>query len=294
MSMKKCIHNPEIFTHFDRVLYPEQGITKKQLAEFYENISEWILPYIINRPLTLLRCPQGQQRKCFYQKNMTESFPEGVFGLSVKEKEETRKYIYIKNVAGLMALVQLGVLEIHPWGSTVNNIEKPDQVTFDLDPAPGVQWVKVIAAARDIRKQLEKLNLKSFVKTSGGKGLHIVLPIRKNYEWDKIKLFTHAFVEHMVNKNPQAYTGAISKSKRQGKIFIDYLRNVRGATTVAAYSTRARPGAPVSTPLHWDELTPRIQSTSYTVNNLLKRLTSLKDDPWVDFFTIKQTLPGLS
>ncbi len=278
------------FSHPDRILFTDPNITKIELAEFYQNINKWILPHIINRPLSLVRCPQGGLEHCFYQKHIDENLPDGIYTIDLEEKHSSDKYLYIKDLNGLMALVQLGVLEIHPWGCHIDQIEKPDLITFDLDPGPGVKWEKVVQIAHYLNEQLENIGLKSFVKTTGGKGLHIVIPLLPDKDWVTVKSFAHAFVNLMVEQNPKDLIGTMAKSKREGKIFIDYLRNNRGATSVAAYSTRAKPGAPISTPLSWEELTSKIQSASYTIHNLLQRLNKLKNDPWENYFKTKQTL----
>lgn len=278
------------FTHPNRILYPEQNITKLQLAQYYEQIQQWILPYIINRPLTLVRCPSNY-KKCFYQKHLADKLIPDIYTIDIKEKHTKGKYIYIKNLKGLLALVQLGVLEIHPWGCTIKHIEKPDMMTFDLDPAPDVAWKNVIAAAKLIKKEFKKIGLDSFVKTTGGKGLHVVIPIKPHHDWHTIRTFTHSFVKYMVSQKPLLFTDNMSKAKRVGKIFIDYLRNQRGATAVAAFSTRAKQNASVSTPLEWRELSTKIKSDTFDIFNLPKRLAKSKKDPWEDFFRISQSLP---
>jgi bifunctional non-homologous end joining protein LigD len=271
------------------VLYPEDDITKIMIANYYEKIAEWILPYIVNRPLTLVRAPENY-KKTFYQKHLMPGSPKGLFNVKIKEKNKTDQYIYLKDKEGLMALVQMSVLEIHPWGSRVEDYEYPDMITFDLDPAPDVPWKKVVKAALDVRDKLLQLKLKSFVKTTGGKGLHVVVPIKPEHDWDTIKEFAHAFVLLLVENNPRQYVSVMTKEKRKGKIFIDYLRNQRGATSVAAYSLRAREHAPVSVPLAWDELSHHFKRNFFTIKTLPKRLEKLKKDPWHDFFKLKQKL----
>lgn len=277
-------------TNPDKILYPKQNITKLALATFYEGIQKWILPYIINRPLAIVRCPEGHKKECFYQKHLSKNKIKSLYSVNIKEKEKTQKYIYIKDHDGLMALIQLGVLEIHPWSCRIDNIEKPDMIIFDIDPAPDIPWKKVIQAARFIRKQLEKINLKSYVKTTGGKGLHLVVPIKRGPSWSDIKDFSRAFVNAITALKPEDFINTMSKAKRASKIYIDYLRNQRGATAIATYSTRAKENASVATPLSWDELSTRIKSDSFTINNLSKKLSQLKNDPWKDFFHTGQTL----
>ena len=275
-------------SHPDKILYPEQNISKRALAEFYAAIGDYILPHVRHRPLTLLRCPEGREGECFYQKHLRESLPDALRTIPVLEKDGIGEYIVIDDVRGLISLVQLGVLEIHPWGSSEADLEKPDILTFDLDPGPDVGWPEVIEGARLLRRRLEELGLESFVKTSGGKGLHLVVPIRRRTGWEEAKTFAGAVARDLARLRPDRFTAEMKKAKRQGRIFIDYLRNDRGATTIAAYSTRARAGAPVSTPIRWDELTRTMTPDRYRLDNLPKRLAALKHDPWPDFFTIRQ------
>jgi bifunctional non-homologous end joining protein LigD len=275
-------------THPHKILYPEKGITKRELRLFYGKICDWILPYIVNRPLTLLRCPQGREKGCFYQKHFYGSL-EPLCTIDIQEKEKIEPYVYIQNEIGLMTLIQLNTLEIHMWGSHVNFIEKPDLITFDLDPAPEIEWKEIVKATYFIREQLEGIHLKSFVKTTGGKGLHIVLPIKPHYSWEKIKIFSQQFVNYLVSLKPEQYISSASKLKRKGKIYIDYLRNERGATAIAPYSIRAKENAPMAIPIDWKEL-PRLRSNTYTIDNLLERLAHLKHDPWEDFFNNPQSM----
>lgn len=284
MNVKNInITNPE------KILYSDDGITKLDLVNYYNEVKKWILPYLINRPLTILRCPDNYH-DCFYQKHFAKYIPKEVMKISIKEKTKTDQYIYIKNATGLLALVQLGVLEFHPWGSSINDVDYPDMVVFDLDPAPDVAWKNVVKAAKLLKKELAKLNLISFVKTTGGKGLHVVVPIKPEYNWHEVGSFAHALVEYIVMNYPENYIGTSVKLKRKGKIFIDYLRNKRGATAIAPYSTRARSGAPVATPLRWEELSDQAEDNIYTIFSLSARLQKLKKDPWHDFFKIKQSL----
>lgn len=274
-------------TNPNKILYPEQSITKTDIARYYTSIREWILPYLVNRPLTLVRCPNGYQNQCFYQKHL-DTDVKSIFPIVITGDKEP--FLYIKNYQGLMELVQLGTLEIHPWGSRIDNIERPDMMIFDLDPAPDVPWKKVIQAAYFVREQLEQLNLISFVKTTGGKGLHIYIPIKRQYSWEELKIYSHTFVQYLVSLRPDHYVGIMTKEKRKGKIFIDYLRNQRGATAIAPYCTRAKNGAPVSTPLSWEELSNKIKPDFYTVKNVPSRLSQLKNDPWEGFLSLKQVL----
>jgi len=275
-------------THPERILWEEEGITKQGLADFYTDIADWVLPHIVGRPLSLLRCPSGTGAKCFFAKHPWQGLDASVRQIDTGDKEPM---VAIDGLVGLMCLVQAGVVEIHPWGSTVDHLEKPDRLIFDLDPGENVPWTAVIEAARDVRDRLIALGLQSFVKTSGGKGLHVVVPVEPEAAWDDVKMFTTTVAVTMAKERPDRYVSTIAKRARGAHIFIDYLRNGRGATAVAAYSTRASPRASVSTPLDWDELSPGLRSDHFTVGNLLHRLSSLKQDPWQGIFKIRQRLP---
>lgn len=274
----------------DRVMYPEQGYTKKQVAEYYEQVAEWVLPHVVKRPLTIIRCPQGHDKECFYQKHLTEALPEAVRGVKIKEKAKAEEYIVIDDLKGLVSLVQMGAMEFHPWGAREDRVERPDLLTFDLDPAPDTAWDVVIDGARLLHDRLEELGLESFLKTSGGKGLHVVVPLVRRSDWDEVKAFSKAVAEEVVAREPKRYIATMSKAKRTGKVFVDYLRNARGATAVAAYSTRARPGAPVATPLRWDELSDNLRPNAYTIENIMARLNALKADPWNGFSRPSQSI----
>jgi bifunctional non-homologous end joining protein LigD len=274
-------------THPERILWKGQGVTKRGLAEFYAGIADWILPHVTGRVLSVMRCPSGEDEGCFYVKHVWQGAPDAIKEIDVGDE---KPMLAIENLEGLIALVQAGVLEIHPWGSRVENLEKPDRVIFDLDPGDGVAWRDVIAGALEIHKTLQGMGLKSFVKTSGGKGLHVVLPIAPKSGWDEVKSFAKSIADGMATGDPDRYVAKMTKSIRRNRIFIDYLRNSRGATSVAAYSTRAKPDAPVSTPLAWDELSETIGPRHFTIANLRQRLDYLKSDPWDGFFELRQSL----
>ncbi|HYU31595.1 MAG TPA: DNA ligase D [Thermoanaerobaculia bacterium] len=279
-------------SHPDKVLFPEQGVTKGELAEYYEQIADWILPRIADRPLTLVRCPEGRARQCFYQKHVNEHFPKAVKRIQVEEEAGSEPYGTIDSAEGLLSLVQAGVLEMHIWGSTRKDIEKPDYVVFDLDPDEGLAWERVVEGALLLRDRLGDLGLRSFLKTTGGKGLHVCAPLTRRAGWDEVKAFTKAVSESVVAEDPEHYTSKLPKASRKGKIFIDYLRNGRGATSICAYSTRARAGAPVSTPLFWEEIESgqEVRGAHWNVRNLPERLESLKSDPWEEFSKIRQSI----
>jgi bifunctional non-homologous end joining protein LigD len=274
-----------------RVIYPELGITKLEVAEYYEAAADWLLPHFRDRPLTLVRCPDTYQ-KCFFQKHIDENKAYAwVQPVAVKEeKGETHTYLAVNSIAGVLSLVQLGALEFHTWGSRKDKLEYPDKFTLDIDPDPSVSWPRIVKSAHTIRELLLELGLQSFAKTTGGKGLHVVVPLQRRRIWDDVFKFTEAVAGLLVQAAPKHYTTSLAKSKRVGKILVDYLRNARGATAVEAYSTRARPGATISTPVHWDEVTPSLKPDQLNVRTLPKRLDSLKEDPWEGYNEVKQTI----
>jgi bifunctional non-homologous end joining protein LigD len=276
-------------THPDRVYWDDVGITKKDLATFYADIWDWIAPHVVRRPLALLRCPDGAGENCFMQKHAHATFDRAKI-VSVDDGGD--EVIAIDRLEGLIALVQSGVLEVHVWGTTIDQLDLCDRLVFDLDPGPGVDWKSVIAAAREVRQRLDDLGLDSFVKTSGGKGLHVVAPVT-GAPWNEAKAFTHAVALETASDSPDKFVAKMTKSQREGRIFIDYLRNGRGATTVAAYSSRARKGAAVSTPIAWSELKPALTADRFTILNLRQRLARLRDDPWAGIVEVKQKLPTL-
>ncbi len=273
-----------------RVLYPDIGITKQDLAEYYADVAKWMLPHLLRRPLTLVRCPEGWNRQCFFHKHLGETAPDVLRAIQVMEKGGRVEYSVVDNPEGIVALAQTGALEIHVWGSREPKIEQPDMMIFDLDPAPGVAWEKMITAAFLLRSRLADLGLASFVKTTGGKGLHVATPLTPRLDWDAVKEFSRAVAESIVREFPHDYIATMSKAKREGKIFIDYLRNGRGATSIAAFSTRAKKGAPVSAPVSWEELTPELRPDAFNIGNIRQRLASLKKDPWEGYFAVRQSI----
>ncbi len=271
---------PPRLTHPERVLYPGMGITKLELARYYEAAAERMLPHVAGRPLAVVRCPGGVGKPCFFQKNNSSAFSGDV--------RAGDGYVYVEDARGLAALAQAGVLELHPWGSRVARLDSPDVLIFDLDPAPGAPWRIVAAAAREARARLKTLGLSAFLKTTGGKGLHVAVPLRPGATWTEAKAFCKAFAELMAADAPDLYTAKLNKAARRGRLYIDYLRNERGATAVAPYSPRARPGAPVATPLAWSELTPRMRSDRFDMRSVLPRL---RKDPWKGFEGARRPLP---
>ena len=273
-------------TNPDRLLYPEAGITKLDLARYYAAIADWALPQLAHRPLSLLRCPTGLGGESFFQKHAGAGLPKAVRRIEI----DGETHLAIEDLAGLIALVQMGVLEIHPWGSTLDHIEEPDRITFDLDPDAGLPWPQIAAAALEIRDALEGFGLASFAKTTGGKGLHVVAPLSPKLGWPQVKSFTKRVADHLAAQHPERYTANQTKRARAGRIYIDYLRNGRGATAIGAYSSRARPGAPVAAPLFWSEVEDAVRAERFTIATVPARLAALESDPWAEIGTVRQTI----
>jgi bifunctional non-homologous end joining protein LigD len=278
-------------SHADRVVYPDQGITKGALARYYAAVADRILPELDDRPAVFVRCPDGLDGACFYQKHAGPWAPPSLRRIRIREKTKTGEYLVVEDVEGLVGVAQMGALEIHTWNAITRRLETPDRLVFDLDPGPGVAWPAVVLAARLVRARLEASGLKSFVKTTGGKGLHVVTPIRPDRSWEECFDFARRVAEALVAETPAAFTATMAKVARPGKIFIDYFRNQRGATSVAAYSTRARPGAPVSAPVAWDELDSVRGPGHFTIANVPRRLAQLRTDPWAGYAALRQALP---
>lgn len=275
----------------DKVLYPEQGITKRALAKYYLAIAEWMLPHLAGRPMTLVRCPTGRQKKCFYQRHAGSGVPDELKEVTVPGFEESGAYLYIEDAAGLVALVQMGVLEVHPWGVRIDRPDRPDRVIFDLDPGEGLSYDGVVKAALELRERLAAAGLTSFAKTTGGKGIHVVAPLERRYEWKQVKGFAKAFAGEMAKDAPDRFLTRAALAERPGKIFIDYLRNDATATAVAPYSTRARPGAPVAMPVHWSEVKSGLDPKAFTIESVPARLKK-RGDAWKDMAKAAQRLPG--
>lgn len=278
-------------THPDRVLMREPRITKQDLADFYRDIAEFILPGLIRRPLMVLRCPEGSSGECFFQKHALRGFPCSV--RQVNDRASRQRWIYVDGLEGLLGLVQMNCLEYHVWETTVADLERSDRIVIDLDPDVGVPWPRVRQAALELHRRLSGLNLASFVRTSGGKGLHVVIPVRPAADWDTARGFARALAEGIARDHPQEYLAIAAKAQRRGKIFIDYLRNGRGATAVCSYSLRNQPGAPVATPLSWEEL-PKVRAADqFGFANIRQRVATLTSDPWEGIDRIAQSLPVL-
>lgn len=274
----------------DKILFPEANITKQDLAVYYDSVQKWIIPHIKDRPLALLRCPNGEGKMCFFQKHL-DTDQEGILSESVTSKLKNKKeeVLFVKEAIGLTELVQLGTLEIHARGGVYEQIDYANQIVFDFDPDPGVNFSKVKEAVFVLKELLDRLKLKSFIKTSGGKGLHVHVPVAPLYNWDEIKNFSKSLCDQMELENPGKFTTNISKAKRKGKIFLDYLRNGYGATAIVPYSVRAKPNAPVAFPITWEEAKKLKSPDSYTLKDVPKILKTRKD-PWAGFLKMKQKI----
>ena len=282
---------PVRLTHPDKVFDEESGLTKQQLAEYYWAIAQHMLPHIEGRPLSLVRCPEGSGAPCFFQKHVNHLLPPGIGPVDVPDKKtgKIEQYITLSTAEALVGLAQIGVLEVHPWGSRNDDLEHPDRIIIDLDPDAAISWPRLAESAAKIRKLLKKMGLESFVKSTGGKGLHIVVPIVPKYDWVVIKQLAHGFVLQMEKDEPALYLTKMSKAARKDRIFLDYLRNERGSTAVAVFSPRARSGGPVSLPLHWSEL-ELAERPVVRVADFGEWKARLSRDPWKQFFTSPQQI----
>lgn len=281
-----------ITTHPDRVVYPDVGIRKQQVIEYYTTIAEWLLPDIKGRPLALLRCPAGIGSTCFFQKHPTPALGTEVFPIRLLQKRGIANHLFIRDAAGLLALVQANTLEFHPWNCYVTDLEHPDRLVFDLDPGEGVTWSVVVRAARDVRNTLQRLGLESAVRLSGGNGVHVVVPLTAGTTgWLQASAFSRSVAQAMSTRIPDVFVSHAGKAQRQGRIFIDWLRNHRGATSVANWSLRARPGAPVAVPLRWSELGDTSSAHAYDLATALARIRCLRRHPWDEIFGLDQRLP---
>ncbi len=277
-------------THPHRVLYPEGSITKAQLADYYRAVAARMLPHIADRPLAIVRCPKGTDGKCFFQRNLGAGLPQPISSVEVESDGQRVQHLCIHDAAGLVALVQISALEMHPWNCRSDRLNRPDRLIFDLDPGEDVAWPSIVDAAQRLRAVLQEVDLTCFAKTSGGKGLHVVVPIQRRRSFDDAKTFTHAVAKTLAQRHPREFVAVMTKSKRRGRIYVDYLRNDYGATAIAPYSTRRRSGAPVSMPLRWDELTDDLRPERFNVLTVPPRLDRSSGDPWEDYFKVQQSI----
>jgi bifunctional non-homologous end joining protein LigD len=282
-------------SHPDKLYFPEATITKRDLAHYYASVSPWLVPHVQGRPLSLVRCPDGWPRQCFYQKHADRSVHDAVARTEVPEGKGTATYLSARSAASLVGLVQWGAIELHPWGARAPRLDRPDRLVFDFDPDEGLPWQELVTAVLLLRTLLDEMKLSGFLKTTGGKGLHVVLPIRPTLTWDDAKSFTKAVADFLVRTFPDRFTAvAVKKDRRKGKIFIDYLRNTQGATAIVPFGVRARANAPVATPIGWTELERDVRFDHFNLRNVPKRLAGFdahpQADPWAKFFETRQAI----
>jgi bifunctional non-homologous end joining protein LigD len=278
----------------DRVIFPDSGQTKGQLADYYAAIAPVMLPFASRRPVSLVRCPQGRAKKCFFQKHDSGSFGDAVHHVPIREKDGgTEDYLYVEDARGLLQCVQMGTIEFHGWGARSDAVEQPDRMVFDLDPDEGLDFEDVKSAARDIRARLADIGLVSFAMLSGGKGVHVVVPLTPGHDWDMHKDFSRRFAEALSLAEPDRFTANMSKAKRKGKIFIDWLRNQRGSTAVLPYSARARQGAPVAVPIGWNELSDMDDARPFAIDDAKQLLTRAASKTLSGWGFAEQDLPDI-
>lgn len=276
----------------DKVLYPGQGVTKGRLAAYYAAVAEAMVPFVADRPLSLVRCPAGRGKQCFFQKHDTGGFSQGMQTIAITEKDgKTSDYFMLKGVEGLLAGVQMGVLEFHIWGARRDAIEKPDRLVFDIDPDEGLDFGDVRSAAMDLRDRLADLGLETFPMVTGGKGIHVIAPITRRHAWPAVKAFAAGFAKQLARDEPERFTATLAKKARKGKLFIDYLRNERGSTAIAPFSTRAREGAPVAVPVSWNEVAVLDKANGFSLEAAAERAAG--ETPWKDYAKLRQSLPRL-
>lgn len=282
-------------THPERIVFPDTAYSKQAVADYYRAVSDQLLPELAGRPLSVVRCPEGAGANCFFQKHHAASLGASVASVRLKEKGgASDNYLYVENLRAVLELVQMNVIEFHPWGARVDQPDQPDRLVFDLDPGPGVDWKRVVAGAREVRDRLADAGLESFARLSGGKGVHVVVPLLRGPDWAAAKTFCEAFADAMAQHRPLDYLATASKARREGRIFIDWLRNARGATSVASWSLRARAGAPVAMPVSWAELGRSRSGADYDLARAQRRAKTLRKDPWEGFSRLRQKLPSLA
>jgi len=278
----------------DRVIFPDAKVTKGELAAYYRAMGAPMAVWTANRPISLVRCPQGRAKKCFFQKHDSGTFGAHVHHVPIREKDGHKEdYLYVEDSAGVLACVQMGTIEFHGWGSKVADVEKPDRMVFDLDPDVGLDFELVKKAAKDVRTHLADMGLTTFPMLTGGKGVHVIVPLVPKAEWPEVKDFCHRFAMALAEAEPERFTAALSKAKRTGRIFVDYLRNQRGATAIMPYSARAREGAPVAAPINWEELDEMKSGARFSVRDaetLLERASSRLLQGWGE---ANQVLPSV-
>jgi len=279
-------------SHPDRLIYPDLGISKIQLARYYDEIAEWIMPHASGRPLTLVHCPAGLAAPCIYLKHAKAWGPSALRRVKIQEKTKIGEYLVADSIQAVVSLAQMGIVEIHTWNSTADDVDRPTRMVWDLDPGPAVTWKHVVKAARLVRDVLKTLGLASWVKTTGGRGLHVVVPIIRSRTVDECLAFSRDVSEALVRTDPALYTTAFAKRGRERKILIDYLRNNRTNTSICAFSPRARPGAAVSMPIEWQDLGGL--PLTFTLTTVPRQLRRRRRDPWAKYWTCRQHITDRS
>ncbi len=270
-------------------MYPEAGITKLEIAQYYARMAPLVLPFVRNRPLSLVRCPRGSAGTCFFQKHATGRDIPGIDYAMITERLGEKPYVLANTMQALVGLAQMGTLELHAWNATADDVERADTLVFDFDPDPGVAFGDVAAAAVQCRTVLSAFGLESFCKTTGGKGLHVVVPLSRRVAWEPVKTFARGIAETMARQWPGRFVTRAAKAAREGRIFIDYLRNARGATAVVPWSLRARNGATIAVPLYWDEVGATLAPATFNLRTIEARLAP-GGDPWAGYRTTRQTI----
>jgi bifunctional non-homologous end joining protein LigD len=279
-------------SHPDRLIYPDLDFSKLQLARYYSDIADWIMPHVHGRPLTLVHCPSGIAGPCMYMKHAKAWGPNALRRVRIQEKTKVGEYLVAESIGAVVALAQMGIVEIHTWNSTAGDVERPNRIVWDLDPGPEIEWRQTVAAARLLREVLQTLGLEAWVKTTGGQGLHVVVPLEPSLDWTECLAFSRDVSTVLVRADPARYTITFGKRGREHKILIDYLRNNRTNTTICAFSPRARAGAPVSVPLEWENLNARPDRR--TLLTVPRRLHRLRTDPWAGYWTASQRVSRAS
>jgi bifunctional non-homologous end joining protein LigD len=289
MPIKRTLPLTKV-SHPERVIDPSTGATKLDLVRYYESVTDWLLPHLKGRPCSLVRGPDGISGEIFFQKHLGKVEIAGIKSLDRKLWPEHEALLEVATPKAIASAAQMNVIEFHTWNASVRHIDKPDRMVFDLDPGERVAWPRVQEAATLVRSFLQELGLQAWLKTSGGKGLHVIVPLAPRHDWDTVKGFSQAVVEHLAEVVPDRFSAKSGAQNRVGKIFVDYIRNSHGATTAAAYSARARPGLGVSMPIAWEQLATLKSGAQWTIASAREYLSFQKSDPWADYWTGRQTL----
>jgi len=277
-------------THPKRVLFESTGTTKRDLVEYFLAVRTWMLPEMVNRPLSIVRCPRGTHDECFFQKHLTPAMPAQLSSVEIQEQHKRSLYPMIAKAEDVIRLIQVSTVEFHTWPARRDRLDRPDRLVFDLDPGTAVTFGRVVQAAKHVRDRIREDGLVSFVRTTGSRGLHVVAPLERRGTWEQLRHYAEKVARELTAIYPHDYVASSSKRMREGKVFIDFLRNLRGATSIASYSPRARPIPSVATPVHWDELDSLPSSDCYTITSVIRRVAELERDPWSSFHAVRQSI----